>query len=1632
MPKDSVQPSSPATVPLLQKKGRKQSATTAAEVGSRSGGTDSDRLSRERGHIARFFAHRERVEDTEPDTQPRNQAPQTHYVRLEDTEVEMFPSAALDADIDAAAAAPPWRQALASGDRLTLIEHYPLFSLVLSDREHLASIKDQVLSDCDDDRPIHFQQLMTDFLEQNLRWPKIPYRLPQVISEFPAESRAINQAIDAFNRHIETYYQDAELHIEPSLDVIQREMHAIIQVLKVHAMAMEPLSLLQLLRSMAGYAQSVEDIFHTYPGLLNTHTLKLTAEEQSQEASLSIGLQDGLEDLHGFQLDASQAEVTETPSRRVIKLSMESLPFHAPENVPNLKRSWIDDFSYDFNQAGILCAETNAPILNAFGMKVGGHFDGLMKTPPRLIPEKEIHLAILRQLSHRLEQDLKRRTSSKISMILNYVFNELEIQTTHGYLKPFSPTLAANLNVEKIEGLIRQGLEGPLGFSLRAKDFKGVDRELVITVLADYIYEFAHGFHANPGFALGIGANWDGTVSLSNEGGAYAYKFAREARAWSRRYRQLSLHRQGSSEVYMNAAIGAKFELQAMLIGYEHMTRIQQSEFETFLFNALIDNLVTDLYPESPYFENPGYQKYRQVHCLVENEQGQAVLESYYLPCEQGTFMQDKKTGKFKQVPMFRRAGTLTVEPFIRDSACSEDCRDSYRGNPLGALQAQHAMSKQAATRGHIVYHPFKKDEFIPDMFNGQVMRYRDGSIVPYIGVIPKNFDKHFKQDKELCASFVIRMMQSANIEHYCPKFKALLKLLKGHCLPDSSEIPSLIDELKGFEVIDVRRRGLISELHQYHHNDILEDELLARIDNIHHYFISLFKNVVHSLYPYITQGLNHFAFEAILKHLKGEETISRAHCDAIIRELKTIAPLDIKKNIKYKRIIEYLEKLTQSFFPLPTDELAMQLAQTCREQAKYLLKKKDIKAYFSDLRAKQAGMSRKQSPGMAFSLFKHGGPSKTLAKDYYRMHTLNFDSGYRDPQGYAIALPETHERAMDVGVKSAGVITQLSHKYGLLSVATRTLTRPVLRAKQYSQNTRSKGLKPFALAAGFVKGLVWDGLVVGSYKSIKGALYMVYDIATVGFNWAQIDSAHDKNPLHITSHPSNEPSVATLMKIEARNFILKVFEYGQEDSLQCETEEDTLHHSTQFWQYFILPRLPKCIDLATRQALQAAFVESRPPIEVWQASRHILKTALAQINHQAIQKLLLVYESQLSEAMVNALHQLLLLDKAKASHAFKALKSQWKLNKDDMRVIQAVYQQALTLEPAERAQLIAFTEHRGPFIHALKQRHLKLLPLENWLSGSLIKIYQDYQPDTLLSRRLIEQEKWHQLALRELEARLLSSDEASLVKAAIIEGLPKGHKQINASLNHIFNLYNEFLQQPAQWAHRFSEAVLKLNEYLKTFERPIKSTFKRKLLRELPGLRKKDTHLARSELLDFHNVTMNTWLNQLLGQVDIFSAEINNPLMDKKALSDWLVTVSQDEKSLRSLVEQQYRLAGSLDAALYRMKCLFAVIEKAQRQDQDQEVPLDFDQRVRKTGIQSYVRLWYQNAYNIQSGGETHVDEETLGLKSLDNEKARALLFTGSITMRYAIKRVSEKIPVLNPNPEAEVRQVRAVGILP
>lgn len=1417
------------------------------------------------------------------------------------------------------------------------------------------------------------------------------YRLPSYLGEYPSHSQEIVGKINQFNQLIEAYHQEEEVLDAAALD---QAYQAILVAIEKHYSGCIDQSLWQLLKAMSAWSTSpIDELLQAYPGLL------FSATNPDKPAAVAT---------------------VPRSNQSVVTISQALAPNKQADGQP-----FTASFNYKINEAGRI-EQSSYLLLNGFALKPGGHADALSKKTPDFLPWAQWQCNIRRQLSQLIKLPCDDEFFDWLQTVLQRLgieFLTLHASSYQCYVSPFlnHKTTLNTLNEEMVLGILQEQCE-QVGLALEAT---------YLPIISRYLIKFLYGFQFNRGQALGIGANWGGVVSDSNEAGTDAFRF--NDSEWAAHFKSLSVHRQGPAEARMNAAIGIKYEFEALLSSFEYMTQLQVSEHVDTLYNALVDNLITGLFPEPIYFENAAYTKYRRHYVVSHTDEGMQQIDYFYQLDPQGTYYKTKN-GDYKQTPMFRQAGSLVVEPFPRDNG-SGDCVQSLSvANPLWALQLQYAQSSSSSIRGHQVYNPIGPDEFIPDTFYGQTIRESAVVFVPFIGVIPKNFDGHFNQ-VELCASFVVRMLQSSRLMTYCPTFCAhYLAIITRFLPPIEHNIPALPSQ---------------SNAQIKHKWDVLDEALhdpQRTAAACHKAFMSLFKELIYSVYSLTKDDADlHYYFVELTTAADAFAPQNRATCERLIRDLTTLKPLQTPDNTQchqqYELILRYLSELTDFFYPKPCDETAKAIAEQALLHAEHLLALPAIKAYFVDLgRQYQANISPKVSPGLMHDAIKYQRPSPEVGRDFYRRrHETNFPSGYRDTEGGQMVRPSARETLLDKIIKTGGALLPLIHRNKtIFSLITQPFSQAyILGHEAYLSQERYKVLW------GIVQGI--GGFIYGLGLGASDVLSTIPKTIYNAWFAPAVQQHHAKHALAISSAPGNEPGIRVDAIMDVRDHLLRCMATTNAHALSSEQLISRLVMHMKKIHPSLLSR-----QLTTEVRYKEILLDTFPlGLAEWQ---QLFEPVIRVGNNKSLQRMINQYALQIDCVFIHALYEC--LTTPNGDHDTEALIKRvidtHKLREPQDKVL-AVFVSYYALNPKAKRDDIAQYRFQGPAIRKLKEKEQGLRKLQTWMSNALDR---QWTLEAMLAG-FMEQ---YQVRLNQKTLLVLITKLPDSIKAVLHELLTNPGNEENIITNYQLNEPQKaFLLQCSRVYKAISakaeqdlilarvglnecsdsslsvkaQAHLKLTQFVQrewqhqllamnAVQSIIDDSKKQTPLSYHPaldelaslyqmGLENSNSAKAfdafysaaikiqrdcsrESPLHEWVNVTMNVFVNGLLDQLTCTNDKlITNPLADSQAVVHWLNHLMTQKNGIRALLAQQVEQASSFDAAAWRCQHILRALEASQP---NQEY-------IRSTGMQKLVRLICQNTNTLTATGEQKAKKVPI-----------AALCRHSITMQHALERVKEKIP--------------------
>ncbi len=1422
------------------------------------------------------------------------------------------------------------------------------------------------------------------------------HRLPNFLGEYPIHSKEINRKINQFNAHIEAYYTPRHDGFAQILDSssLEKAWQDILDAIKKHYMGCNIHSLWQLLKAMSSWSVSpIEKLLATFPYLLSP---VVNTKQSSYE------------------------QLAPLPTQPVDNIS-QAISANKQTDI----QPFTSTFDYTINEAGKIDPSIYL-LINGFALKPGGHADALAKNIPDFLPWKQWQSNIRRQLSQFIALPLNDDFFDWLQIVLEQLGVEfMTLKTSfcessyECYVSPFltPKTILNTLNEDMVLGILQESCK-QASITIEASYLPFISR---------YLIRFLQRFQYNRGQSLGIGANWGGVVSDSNEAGADAFRL--NDAEWASHFRQLSTHRQGPAEAHMNAMIGVKYELEALLSSFEYMTQLQPSEYADTLYNALVDNLVTGLFPEPAYFENETYTRYRRHYVVNYADDGMQHIDSFYQQDPQGTYFKTKK-GDYKQTPMFRQAGSLVVEPFPRDIG-SGDCFQSLSvANPLWPLQLQYAQSSSTSMRGHIVYNPIGPDEFLPDAFYGQIIYESDDVFIPFIGVIPKNFDKNFNQ-VELCASFVVRMLQSSRLMTYCPAFSAYYFAIATRFLPP-------ID--RATPVLPSHTNPAIKRKWQALDKALNDPGRSAAV--CYHVFFSLFKELIYSLYSSTKHDTDlHYYFVELTTSPDAFEPKNRATCERLLRDLTTLKPLqDVKNSQYYDFILQYLRELTDFFYPHPCDQVAEKVAQQARMHVKTLLALPEIKGYFADLnqKYKAANISPKVSPGLMHDALKYQGPSPDVGRDFYsRRHATNFPSGYRDLDGSQMVRPSIRETLLDKAIKTGGAILALIHRNKTpFSLVTQPVSQVFIAGYQtYCTHEEYNILKTILSGMrGFMYGI---GLgVTHTLSSIPTAVY-------TGWFHSLKPQQKASHVLAISSAPSNEPGLCVEAMMCLRDHLLQLMAANNHESSQDELITLLLAHVKKVHPSLLSKR-------ETKEAQYKKILLETFPLEpsTW---RGLFEPIISVgINNKRLQDIINQYALQIDSILIYALYECLTAPNGEKAtkEVIQAVVDKYKLKYPQDKALTSLVDYYVSEPEIKRHDLAQYRFH-GAALMKLKEKEQGLRKIQTWINNALDiqwgleallacnidrfgnqlnrhtlavivselpdsmkevlhellskpghekRILDDYELDqaskefllkcsicykTIASARAqdIILERLHMSARKDSSLSIKAREHLKLTQFIQREW----HHQL-LPMNLVQSIIDEIKKQMAPSYHpdveilaKFYETGLENSNSATAFDAFYETAMK--IQRE---------YCIGSPLHEWVNVTMNGFVNLLLEKITWTNDE--NPLKQSQAILQWLNHLTTHRHGVRVLLAQVVGKSHSFDEAAWRCQHILHVLETLQPEQE----------YIRSTGMQKLLRLICQN--------------KDVKITSTGQDKAKnvpiAALCRYSVTMQHALKRVKEKIP--------------------
>lgn len=1421
------------------------------------------------------------------------------------------------------------------------------------------------------------------------------FRLPVFLGEYPVHSKEINRHIHQFNQLIESYHKNKTAELNQSL--LNQAYQAILSAITQHHTGSMPHSLWQLLLALSAW--STIPIDH----LFKTHSFLLSPALRTKETS------------------PKHTAIARDETNSIVQTNDT-----ANTNKDTVAPAFIHSFDYGIDAAGRIKPSTYL-LLNGFGLKPGGHTDALFKSTPSLLPWIQFKSIVRRQLSQLLSLSLDDNFFywfQTVLQLLGVEFIQWQSGSHHCYVNPFlnEKTSFNTLNEEMVHGILQDQCS-QMNMTLEPEHQ---------SIISRYLVRLLKGFQFHRGQALGIGANWGGVVSESNEAGADAFRF--QDSEWASHFKMLSLHRQGPAEARMNAGKGVTYELQALCSNFDYMTQLQRSEYQSTLFNALVDNLIATLFPEPPYFENNEYTKYRRQYIIRYPENGTQETTFFYQEDPQGTYFKTKK-GEYKQTPMFRPAGSLAVEPFPRDTGSGDGLQSLLVANPLWPLQLQYAQASCKSVRGHIVYNPIGSDTFIPDTFYGQTILEGDDSFIPFIGVVPKNFDAHFGQ-VELCASFVVRMMHSSRIFTHCPTFNAYYSAILTQFLPHRDiDLPLLPKQ--GNKAIENKWAILQEELKK--------TERTAT--GCYKAYMSLFKELVHSLYSLTKEEIDlHFYFVELTTSPEAFAPTNRATCERIIRELTTLKPLPgLQNEVQlqyYTATLDYLSRLIEFFFPYPNDETAKFIAEQSTSYATLLLSLPAIQDYFLKLKTSlQENISPKLSPGMMHDAIKYQAPSPNIKNDYMdKRHATNFYSGYRDADGNHMVEPSTRETLLDSAAKTIGGLLPLFYRNGsIFSLITQPLSQAYIWKKEAQHTTTQYPWLQTLLAtfAGFSYGIGY-----GVSRAFMSFPRFIYNGLI-----APIQEQHKPNHLlAISAAPANTPGLRAQAIMHIRDHLINLIASANDYfTSKQQLANLMLRHFNQIYSSLIP------FNLLNNEHYQQLLEDAFPLDE--QEWDQLSEPVIVINNNETFNELIAPYQLQIDKLFIYALYECLTHPNLNSTpgivinHVIE--KNKLKYPQDNaLKSIVFYYAN----NEMDLAKDISQYEFNGLANKKLTNKEMTLRKMQTWMNKALDKqwiLSKFLNQYSEIYLKMMNENNLHDFALiipdniKEPLHQLLreSSELEQIIRDYQLEPAEKeflfayaicykrlhNHKIKSTildcfnptqfsdpSLSHKTREHAKCIQfMRREWQHflpsddDIQAIVMDIEKQISLELRPDlrdlyhayaqgKNNLKDPKAFDIFYIKAqafKERSLLTTPINQWVNTTLNIFLNSLLDEYtwDNENDPADHTLCHSVAIVDWLKQLESQKNELLSLLSQQIEQSSSFDHAAWRCKIILRMIEKSHL------VP----ERLKKTGMQKLLRVICQHTDRITTTGDKQAK-----LVDIDT------LCKYSITMEYALTRVKEKTP--------------------
>ncbi len=261
----------------------------------------------------------------------------------------------------------------------------------------------------------------------------------------------------------------------------------------------------------------------------------------------------------------------------------------------------------------------------------------------------------------------------------------------------------------------------------------------------------------------------------------------------------------------------------------------------------------------------------------------------------------------------------------------------------------------------------------------------------------------------------------------------------------------------------------------------------------------------------------------------------------------------------------------------------------------------------------------------------------------------------------------------------------------------------------------------------------------------------------------------------------------------------------------------------------------------------------------------------------------------------------------------------------------------------------------------------------------STTRYYALYKSNPMVKCTRPRKQRLIQRLEKERKHQLLSFDEFSKVLAYAQQQLPW---LPDARMKRVLNAYQKIIEPMDTADEYINEFYIALHQLLRVFDS-----------KEWPkDLAQSRAHEAVQDTLStLLHLSFNALINARLDKVNIFAPTLKNPLT-ATSMQQWLLELERDNTAFRIFVSQQFEQSPSLAHALCRCKSIFATIEPAKN-----------NERLRKTGVQRFVRAW-QRGQNTSFHGCFYQED------GIVKNVPPGTLFSGSKTMEHAQQRVAEK----------------------